>query len=327
MTRREFGGTLIELEGAVDLHCHPFPDLFPRVADDIEIVIAARDAGLKAIMMKCHHESTVSRAYFMNRMVPGIKVYGGIVLNRYVGYINPAAVEAALRLGGKAVWMPTIDAGHHAHVYGNTGGYGSIQQGGLGGEGIWLTDESGRLKPEVEEVCKLVAEHGAILGTAHISPKEIVALVTRARELGVEKICITHPFDKTPNLDLPTLEEVVRLGCMPEFGYFTVSPAAQFASPDRIVEAISRVGASRCLLVSDVGQRQNPLPSEALRLFAQILFENGISQVDIQTMISGNPTDLLDYSVTPDVPQDHEDTWARALASRHLDHDHEHDIE
>jgi len=201
--QREFGGTLIDMEGAVDLHCHPFPDLFPRVADDIEIVIAARDAGFKAIMMKCHHESTVSRAYYMNRMVPGIKVYGGIVLNRYVGYINPAAVEVALRLGGKAVWMPTIDAGHHAHVYGNTGGYGSIQQGGLGGEGIWLTDESGRLKPEVEEVCKLVAEHGAILGTAHISPKEIVALVTRARELGVEKICVTHPFDKAPNLDLP----------------------------------------------------------------------------------------------------------------------------
>jgi len=325
MKQREFGGTLIDIEGAIDLHCHPFPDLFPRAADDVEIVIAARNAGLKAIVMKCHHESTVSRAYYMNRMVPGIKVYGGIVLNRYVGWINPAAVEVALRLGGKAVWMPTIDAGHHAHVYGDTGGYGGIQQGGLGGEGIWITDESGRLKPEVEEVCKLVAEHGATLGTAHVSPKEIVALVTRARELGVEKICITHPFDKSPNLDLPTLEEVVRLGGMPEFGYFTVSPAAQFAATERIAEAISRVGASRCLLVSDVGQRQNPLPDEALRIFAQGLFEKGISGADIQTMISRNPADLLDYDSTPEPLQDHEDLWARALANPHLDHDHEHE--
>jgi hypothetical protein len=322
--QREFGGTLIDMEGAVDLHCHPFPDLFPRVADDIEIVIAARDAGLKAIMMKCHHESTVSRAYYMNRLVPGIKVYGGIVLNRYVGYINPGAVEAALRLGGKEIWMPTIDAGYHAQVYGGTGGY-DAQQGGLRGEGIWITDEAGRLKPEVEEVCKLVAEHGAILSTAHISPKEIVALVTRARELGVEKICITHPFDKSPNLDLPTLEEVVRLGGMPEFGYCTVSPAWLFASPNKIVEAISRVGASRCLLVSDAGQRHNPLPSEALRIFAQTLFEKGISQADIQTMISRNPADLLDYDSTPEPLQDHEDLWARALASPHLDHDHEHE--
>jgi hypothetical protein len=324
--RREFGGTLIDMEGAVDLHCHPFPDLFPRAADDLEIVIAARDAGLKAIMMKCHHESTVSRAYYMNRMVPGIKVYGGLVLNRYVGYINPAAVEAALRLGGKEVWMPTIDAGHHAEVFGSTGAY-DAQQGGLGGEGVWVTDESGRLKPEVEDVCKLVAEHGAILSTSHLSPKEIVALVTRARELGVEKICVTHPFFRVPNLDIPTLEEIVRLGGMPEFGYCTVSPAWQHASPNKIVEAVSRVGASRCLLVSDAGQRHNPLPSEALRIFAQTLFEKGISHADIQTMISRNPADLLDYDSTPETPQDHEVTWARAFASRHLDHDHEHDID
>ena len=326
MKQREFGGELIDVHGAVDLHCHPFPDLFPRVADDLEIVIAARNAGLKAIMMKCHHESTVSRAYYMNRMVPGIKVFGGIVLNRYVGYINPAAVEAALRLGDKEVWMPTIDAGYHAHVHGGAGGY-DAQQGGLGGEGVWVTDEQGRLKPEVEEVCKLVAEHNAILSTSHLSPREIVALVTRARKLGVEKICVTHPFFKVPNLDIPTLEEIVRLGGMPEFGYCTVSPAWQYASPNKIVEAISRVGASRCLLVSDAGQRHNPLPSEALRIFAQTLFEKGISQADVQTMISSNPAELLDYSATPETPQDHEDTWARALASRHLDHDHEHDVE
>jgi hypothetical protein len=326
LKQREFGGELIDVQGAVDLHCHPFPDLFPRVADDVEIVIAARDAGLKAIMLKCHNESTVSRAYFMNRMVPGIRVYGGIVLNRYVGSINPAAVEAALRLGGKAVWMPTIDAGYHGQMYGDTGGYDALQ-GGLGGEGIWITDEAGRLKPEVEDVCKLVAEHSAILNTAHISPKEIVALLTRARELGVEKICITHPFDKAPNLDLPTLEEVVRLGGMPEFGYCTVSPSWRFATPDKIVEAISRVGASRCLLVSDTGQRHNPLPSEALRLFAQTLFEKGVGRDDVYTMIARNPADLLDYDSTPKPTPDQAATWERALGNlenTHLNHEHDH---
>ena len=118
-----------------------------------------------------------------------------------------------------------------------------------------------------------------------------------------------------------------RLGGMPEFAYCAVSPAWQDASPDKIVEAISRVGASRCLLVSDAGQRHNPLPSEALRIFAQTLFEKGISQADIQTMISRNPADLLDYDSTPEPLQDHEDLWARALANPHLDHDHQHDHE
>ena len=60
MTRRTYGGPLVDMAGAVDLHCHPYPDLFPRLADDFDIVRAARDAGMKAIVLKCHHENTVS---------------------------------------------------------------------------------------------------------------------------------------------------------------------------------------------------------------------------------------------------------------------------
>jgi len=68
-----------------------------------------------------------------------------------------------------------------------SGGY-DAQQGGIGGGGVWVTDEQGRLKPDVEDVWKLVAEHNAILSTSHLSPREIVALVMRARELGVERM-------------------------------------------------------------------------------------------------------------------------------------------
>jgi hypothetical protein len=311
--KREFGGRLLDVVGAIDLHCHPFPDLFPRAADDLEIAIAARNAGMKAVVMKCHHESTVSRAYFLQRMVPGIRIFGGIVLNSYVGYINPAAVEAALRLGGKEVWMPTVDAGYHAQVHGGAGGY-EAQQGGRGGEGVWVTDNEGKLKPEVSEVLELVAQHGAILGTCHLSPREIVTLVGEARKLGVEKVVVTHPFFKVPNLDLPTLEEIVRLGGMPEFGYCTVSPAWQYASPNKVAEAIARVGATRCLLVSDTGQRHNPLPSEALRVFAQTLFEKGVGEADVDTMIRRNPSDLLDLDSAPEPPDDVAETWAAAMA-------------
>ncbi len=311
--KREYGGRLIDLTGAIDLHCHPYPDLFPRLADDIDIAIAARNAGMKALVLKCHHESTVSRAYFVQRVVPGIRVYGGIVLNSYVGYINPAAVEAAMRMGGKEVWMPTIDAGYHAQVHGGTGGYDAQQGGRRRSEGVWILDKEGRLKPEVEEVLKLVAEHNAILGTCHLSPKEIVALVRAARELGVEKIVVTHPFFKVPNLDLPTLEEIVRLGGMPEFGYCTISPAWQYASPEKIVQAVKRVGASRCLLVSDTGQRHNPLPSEALRIFAQTLFEKGLTEQEIEQMIVRNPADLLEVDAAPPPLDDQRATWLAAL--------------
>ena len=144
MSRRTYGGPLVDIAGAIDLHCHPYPDLFPRLADDFDIVRAARDAGMRAIMLKCHHESTVSRAYLVQRVVPGIRVYGGIVLNFYVGGLNPAAVEASLRLGGKEVWMPTVDAGYHAEVHGGTGGYDSQQGGRSQAEGIWVDRQGGQ---------------------------------------------------------------------------------------------------------------------------------------------------------------------------------------
>jgi hypothetical protein len=329
MTRRTYGGPLIDMEGTIDLHCHPFPDLFPRLADDIDIVIAARNAKMEAIVLKCHHENTVSRAYLVGRMVPGIKVLGGIVLNSYVGGINPAAVEASLRLGGVEVWMPTIDAGYHAEVHGGVGGY-DAQKGGLtAGEGIWIQDKDGKLKPEVKEVLALVAEYNAILGTCHLAPREIVALVKEAKDAGVEKIVVTHPFFKVPNLDLGTVEELVRLGAMPEFGYCTVSPAWQYASPYKVAEAVTTVGASRCLLVSDTGQRHNPLPSEALRIFAQTLFERGVDDESaVMRMIRDNPRDLVDLEAIEQGPSDADRTWAEALAhdpcyGDYLPHNHE----
>ena len=207
---RTYGGELVRMDDAVDLHCHPFPDLFPRLADDIDIAIAARDVGMKAIVLKCHHENTVSRAYLVQRMVPDIRVFGGVVLNSYVGGLNPAAVEAALRLGGVEVWMPTVEAGYHAEVHGGTGGYDSQKGGRSTAEGIWVTDDDGRLVPEVKEVLDLVAQHGAILGTCHLSPREIVTLVKEACDVGVDKIVAMHPFFRVPNLDMDTIEEIAR---------------------------------------------------------------------------------------------------------------------
>ena len=312
MTKRTYGGPLIDIEGAIDLHCHPYPDLFPRLADDFDIAMAARNAGMKALVLKCHHESTVSRAYLVQRIVPDIRVFGGIVLNSYVGGINPAAVEAALRLGGKEVWMPTVDSGYHAQVHGGTGGYESQSGGVSRAEGIWVTDADGTLQPVVKEVLGLVAQYGAILATSHLSPKEIVALVKEARDSGIQKIVVTHPFFKVPSLDLATIEELGRLGAMPEFGYCTVSPAWQYAAPEKIVEAVRRVGASRCLLVSDTGQRHNPLPSEALRVFAQTVFEKGVAEQDVQRMIARNPYDLLELDSAHE-PSPDDIAWAERL--------------
>lgn len=84
------------------------------------------------------------------------------------------------------------------------------------------------------------------------------------------------------------------MGAMPEFEYCGMSPAWQYQSPERVVETIKAVGAERCLLVSDSGQRHNPPGPEALRVLAQTLFEKGIPLDDVVGMIVDNPARILD---------------------------------
>jgi hypothetical protein len=43
------------IHGAVDLHVHPSPSLFPRRIDEVEAARLADDAQMRAILVKSHH--------------------------------------------------------------------------------------------------------------------------------------------------------------------------------------------------------------------------------------------------------------------------------
>ena len=286
---------MISVDGAVDLHIHSHPCLIPRLVDDRQVAQDAAEAGIRAVMLKCHHESTVSRAYLLDSEFPELRVLGGIVLNNYVGGINPAAVEAALRMGGKEVWMPTIDAAHHAKVHGGTGRY-DVQDAGepsaVTAPGVEVL-EDGRLTEAVMAVLDLIAEHDVILGTCHLAPEEIVALAKGAKERGVRKVLFTHPYFKVPSVDLDFIEDMVKLGAIAEFGFCTISPMWHYSTPENVARSIRAIGAENCILVSDSGQTHNPRPVEALRVFAQCLAEQGITENDLQTMMVDNPRQLV----------------------------------
>jgi hypothetical protein len=294
-------GPFIDVQGAVDVHVHSEPDLFPRISDDVGVARHAAALGLRAISLKCHSERTTSRAYLTQKMVPGIQVVGGIVLNRAVGGINPAAVEAALQFGARHVWMPTVDAANHARTFGSTGAYDKQASTVADSKdpGIEVFDADGTPIDGLYDVLDLVAEHRAILSTCHLSVREIELLVRAARERGVDKILITHPFFRVPGLDLDTLTRLTAQGAYAEFGYCTVSPMWNHAPLARVVEAIRAVGPAQTVLMSDAGQRHNPMPAEALRVFAQSVYESDVGEDDVQRMIRDNPLALLELPPVP----------------------------
>src|ERR1051325_6329137 len=105
------------LAGVIDIHAHVAPETsmlnFKRAWDAVEAAQIARIYGMRGIVLKEHNTETASWAYLVSQMVPGVEVYGGIVLNKAVGGINPVAVESmALTRGrlGRVVYMPTVDA-------------------------------------------------------------------------------------------------------------------------------------------------------------------------------------------------------------------------
>ena len=112
------GAQEAELAGVIDLHVHVAPDSRgPRSVNGFEAAQMALRHGMRAILIKNHYTETASQAYLVSEIVPGIDVYGGIVLNRSVGGINSVAVESmASTTGrlGRMVWLPTFDSEHNS---------------------------------------------------------------------------------------------------------------------------------------------------------------------------------------------------------------------
>jgi hypothetical protein len=269
---------LVSIRGRIDLHIHAYPSLVPRIGDDRQVAQAAAEAGMKGIALKCHHESTVSRAYLLRHEFPQLEIYGGIVLNSYVGGMNPAAAEACLRLGGRFVWMPTRDSAF------DTGEHGK-------GISILRGDE---LIEEARQVIDLAVEYSAALATCHLSFPESCALLKAAREAGSQRLIVTHPFYRPPALTLEEIEQLVELGAYAEFGFCTVSRVRPYATTEQVAQAIHRLGAERCILVTDGGQPHNPVPTEGFRVFLQRLWDIGISAEELDLMTITNPTALVE---------------------------------
>jgi hypothetical protein len=284
---------VLDVDGAWDLHVHSSPDLFPRVADDAQVVTDAARQGFAGLVMKNHFEGTASRAALAARAAPGVKVYGGIVLNRAVGGVNPHAVEVALRLGARIVWMPTLDAECHRRAFGFGGGF-PAQASGLEGQtpGIAIVRD-GALVPEARETMALVRQHRAALATGHVSREEIRALVHEARAQGFRKLIVTHPYDRAPGLTLAEVTEIAAHDVRVEFVFCSITPRWAFTTAAAIAECIRAVGAPKFVLSSDGGQAHNPMPADGYRAFVRALAAAGIAADDFRVMCRDNGDFLL----------------------------------
>ena len=287
------------LKGGIDLHVHPAPSPLPRRIDAVEAAQAAESIGMRAIVVKSHHHSTVTDVLALGRDLNGlpVRVFGGIALNSAVGGLNPHAVDLALKLGGRIVWFPTIASPQHIahHAAHPDLKFPKLAVHVREERPVDVLDESGVLRQEVHDIIGLIKEHDAILASGHMAPDRILAVFEAAHAAGVSKLLVNHP-----NFVVEATHEqgrrFVELGAVIEHSLCMYDDRSSFYNwdIDVLLGWISAVGADRSTLGSDLGQMKNPLPSEAFTNIVGQLLDAGLSEADLEAMVRRNPGRLLD---------------------------------
>lgn len=271
------------LSGVVDIHAHCDPDSLARSIDAIDLARLARERGMRALLLKNHYEPTESWAYLVRKEVPGIEIFGGIVLNRTVGGINPAAVERMTRVKGgwgRVVWMPTFDAENQVRYSKENRPFVSVAR-------------DGALLPEVKEVLEIIAKNNLVLATGHSSPAEGLMLIREAKRVGIQHVVVTHAMLPPVKMRIEEMKQAAALGAYLEFVYGgLIGPNKAYDIQD-YAAAIRSVGPEHCIISSDLGQAGNPLHPDGLLAFFKALRARGFSPPEIDQMAKINPARLL----------------------------------
>jgi hypothetical protein len=269
------------LAGVIDLHIHTAPDVQPRRLDDLALAREAAAAGMRAVLLKSHHTLTADRAALAESQVDGIRVFGGLALNEAVGGLNPAAVETALAMGAKEIWLPTLSAVNH------------LQANGSAKKGISILDETDTLRPVVFEILELVAQGDIILGTGHLSVREIQRLIPAARTAGVKRILVTHPELPIVNMPISIQQALAGPDLFFERCLFVTLYQPRPIPLTTIAAAARQVGPETTVMATDFGQIESPSPIAGMRHYITEMLTLGFSQTEIDRMTRVNPAELL----------------------------------
>jgi len=287
------------IRGAIDLHVHPAPSLFPRRIDAVNAARQADEAGMRAIVIKCHHHTTAPELIPLREHVLKplkAEIFGGVVLNSYAGGLNPYVVDMTIRMGGRIVWFPTISSENHIkhHKAQPHMKFPSQQGRELPDIPVKVIDDRGELLPAAREIVQLIADADVVMSSGHVSVPEVMALLRGAKEAGVRRMLINHP-DFVIDASEKDVQEFVRLGAYIEHSMCMYHPESTFHlwDFDRLLRWIHLVGPERTLLGSDLGQKNNPLPVEGLRFTVEKLLDKGVKEPEIEMMVKNNAATLL----------------------------------
>jgi hypothetical protein len=280
-----------QLQGIIDEHAHSDPDNVARRYDALALAKMAKAAGMSGIVLKNHEMPTTQLAYIVSELVPGIRIWGSLVLNRSVGGINPDAVVQQATVKGnflKVVFMPTVDAEN--------------RKSRAAKKPFVPIAKKGVLLPETIEVMKLIQKYDLVLATGHIDPEDSLLLVSEARKMGLRRVIVTHPILQGTTVE--QMKQEAKDGAYLEFigntilpldpnGSPTTVPTSPRRDPKEWADDIHAVGAEHCILSGDFGGTKYPPFIEGWKMYIAALKGAGVTDAEIDVMARKNPAHLL----------------------------------
>src|SRR5882672_11357231 len=199
---------IIDLGGAYDMHIHSAPAPFVRIGDSIDIASWCAEAGMAGLVIKSHFESTISKVHHARRALQ----------DRFPDF--------------KPSRTPPADAPITV----------------LEDEKLYTVTKDGVLTNETKRIIELVRDYGAILGTGHISRDEIFTVYDYCVAAGLDRVVVTHPEFRTPNLDIKAIEDLAEAGAYMEFCAVNCFPIHAAKTVEEIRDMILAAGINRSIL-------------------------------------------------------------------------------
>jgi hypothetical protein len=285
------------MEGAYDTHFHATPGISPSKNSVLELAMEAKSYGMKGIVYKDLNFSTAPQASIASDAVPGIDVIGGVTLSACLGGVNPFAVEASFKMGGRVVWMFALDSAFQVRqmfapdypfpmehnrnllVPLELGGYSVFRKGAED-----LTDEA-------REIVALCKKYDGVLETSHLSPEEAFAMVREGKNQGLERMVVTHANSSLTPYSIEQQKEFIALGATVNYcvePYLTKLSRSALPMND-MFGLIRQVGVDNVVLGSDAGANFWPTAIECVRIMIVGLLANKFTEDEISRLIKTNP--------------------------------------
>ena len=295
---------------AIDIHCHAHEGQ----QDALALAKYASECGMAGILFKTvagmsDEGPTVRRiAQELGEWAAGagvtpVRCWAGHLLGASGDAPTVAEAEASIDGGVIALWLPVFN---HANTYATVGGRNiwwdknadpNDHSGPLPWDealdlGHYLLSDDGKLKPEVIDILKVIAERDVALFFGHATHEEIFLIAEQVARLGIRRAVIDHPYSPFVNLSIGQMKELAAAGILMNFTFDELSPLLG-VDPAKMYAAIREVGVDHFTLSSDAGEPLFPNSVEAMRLIRSYMEAFGLTEDELYRVCTVNPAAVV----------------------------------